>query len=67
MLKISLEAARVNSGLTQLDVANKLHKSKVTIISWENGKTFPTLKDFDALCKLYNIPKDNILLTKNPT
>ena len=34
-LKISLAAARVNAGLSQAEVADKLHVSNRTVISWE--------------------------------
>ena len=61
-LKISLKAARVNAGLTQEAVAAMLKKSKVTIINWEKGKTSIDKGNFDALCRLYSIDEDNILL-----
>lgn len=61
-LKISLKAARVNAGLTQEAVAAVLKKSKVTIISWEKGKTSIDKGNFDALCRLYSIDEENIVL-----
>lgn len=61
-LKISLKAARVNAGLTQEAVAAMLKKSKVTIINWEKGKTSIDKGNFDALCRLYSVDEDNILL-----
>ena len=61
-LKISLKAARINAGLTQEAVAAMLKKSKVTIINWEKGKTSIDKGNFDALCRLYSIDEDNILL-----
>ena len=68
-LKISLKAARVNAGLTQEAVAAMLKKSKVTIINWEKGKTSIDKGNFDALCRLYSVDENNILLpsiaTKN--
>lgn len=35
--KISLAAARVNAGLTQDEVAKRMHVSKTTILNWEKG------------------------------
>lgn len=61
-LKISLKAARINAGLTQEAVAAMLKKSKVTIINWEKGKTSIDKGNFDALCRLYSVDEDNILL-----
>lgn len=67
MLKITLAAARVNAGYTQKEVAKELHKTPRTIGNWENGITFPDLNDLDALCLLYNVSKDCIILPKNLT
>lgn len=60
--KISLKAARVNAGLMQSEVAEKLGKSKQTIGSWEKGKTQPKATELTALCCLYGIPTECILL-----
>ena len=59
-LQISLAAARVNAGLTQKEVAQKLKISKNTLISWEKGNTEPKASQSYTLSKLYNIPLDNI-------
>lgn len=61
--KISLAAARVNAGMTQVEVAKALNKNVSTIVNWETGKT----KDIPAtclveLCHLYKVPQDYILL-----
>lgn len=63
-LQISLAAARVNAGMTQEDVARKMHISKNTVLNWEKGKISPGIPEIEMLCKLYNIPKDNIFLPK---
>lgn len=62
MLKITLTAARVNAGYSIDDVANKLHKTKWTIINWEKGRCSIKIQDFNALCRLYNISKDYIIV-----
>lgn len=63
-IQVSLAAARVNAGLTQQDVANKMNISKQTIVNWENGRVIPKLAQFEMLSRLYNMPKDNIFLPK---
>ena len=60
MQKMTLKALRVNAGLTQKEVAEKLKKSNKTIGNWENGISFPEPADIDALCDLYNVSYDNI-------
>ena len=59
-LKISLAAARVNAELSQAEVADKLHVSNRTVISWEKHKTSPSVTQADALYNLFGRPKDSI-------
>lgn len=61
-LQISLAAARVNADMTQAEVAEKMHKSKQTIINWEKGKSTPGIPELAFLSSLYSIPVDNIFL-----
>lgn len=63
-MNFTLKAARVNKGLKQTDVAQALHVSRSTIMSWENGKTAPRIDQMRQLCELYNMPIDNFILTK---
>lgn len=59
-IKISLAAARVNAGLTQAEVAAKLHISKQTLCAWERGRASAKIEHALSLSKLYNLPLDNI-------
>ena len=61
-LQITLAAARVNAGLTQAEVAEKMHINKQTIVNWEKGKITPKPAQFEMMCNIYNIGKDYILL-----
>jgi transcriptional regulator with XRE-family HTH domain len=65
MLKISLEAARVNAGLSQKEAAEKLNVSNKTLGNWENGKAYPSAAKIALICKLYNIPYDHINFLPN--
>lgn len=60
-MKISLKAARVNAGLTQKVVAQKLGVSKDTIRNWENCKTYPDAVQIKQLESIYKIPYDDII------
>jgi transcriptional regulator with XRE-family HTH domain len=62
MLKITLTAARVNAGYSLDEVAERLQKSKGTIINWEKGRTSMKITEFEELCNLYKISKDHINL-----
>ena len=58
---ISMAAARLNAGLTQGELAEKLNLSKQTIINWEAGNSFPDPAHFIAFCKICKVPADLIL------
>lgn len=61
-LQITLAAARVNAGMTQEDVAQRLQVSKQTIINWEKGRTIPGIPEIEMLARIYGIPQENIFL-----
>lgn len=61
MLKITLKAARVNVGLLQREAAKSIGVRRETLVSWENGKTFPNPEQIEALCALYGVNYDNII------
>lgn len=67
MFRITLTAARINAGFTLDDVAQKMHKTKSTIIAWEKGKTSIDVHSFKELCELYGAPMEHIILPSNST
>lgn len=58
--KISMAAARVNANKTQAEVAEALHVGKQTIVSWESGKTSPTIDKAQEFCRFCQIPFDRV-------
>ncbi len=66
-MAMTLKAARVNAGYTQLDVANRLHVSTTTVSAWENGSTGIKASDFKALCDMYGESMDAIILPTEST
>ena len=54
--KITLKAARVNADLTQDETAERMGKSKQTIVNWENGKTPIKYVDLMKLSEIYSMP-----------
>ena len=43
-MEISLKAARINAKMTQTDVCIQLGIRRGTLSRWENGKTWPNVK-----------------------
>lgn len=66
-LQISLAAARVNAGLTQADVAEKMGLSKQTIVNWEHGRIAPKPAQMEMLGRIYDVPLDYIFLPVKST
>lgn len=66
-LQISLAAARVNAGLTQEEMAEKMHITKQTVINWEKGRVIPKTAQFEMFCRICGIPSDNIFLPNKST
>ena len=52
MAKISLAAARVNTGLTQEQLAEKMGVSRQAISKWESDVSVPELNKLKALANL---------------
>lgn len=67
MYTISLEAARINAGLSQKAAAKSLGINVGTLSNWERGKTSPDVEKFKALCDLYGCPSELIFLRKKFT
>lgn len=61
-MKLRLSALRVNAGLTQDEVARRLHINKATLGKWENYKTFPDAMQLNSLCSLYKCTMDDIYI-----
>lgn len=63
-IQITLEAARVNAGMTQEQAAVYMGVDRSTIRRWEKGKKLPDIDDCKRLAKLYEIPLDFIFFGK---
>lgn len=60
-----LRELRTQKGWTQDQLAEKLHKSKFTIVKYENGSTYPRKREVYAqLAELFDVDV-NYLLTEN--
>lgn len=72
-MAMHLKAARVNAGLTQVQVIelyNKKYKANLaqsTLVSWEQEKTFPTVPQFKALCNIYGVSMNDIIVPETLT
>ena len=65
LIKVTLAACRVNAGLTQQGLAQRLGISTPTVIEWEKGTRMPNMEQLRTISKLSGIPMDNIYLSNN--
>lgn len=56
-----LKDARIQAGLTQEQVAEKVMVSRQTVSNWENGKSLPDIVSVMNLSDLYQISIDELL------
>ena len=60
-------SCRIEKGLTQAQLAEKLGVSDKSISRWENGKTMPDLSLYESLCKELDIQISELLYAKKMT
>ena len=66
-MKISLRAARVNTGLTQKEAAQSIGVSRLSVMFWEDGRKTPRPEHLDSLLRLYGVSREDIFLPMKST
>ena len=61
-LKIKLPAVRVNAGLSQQDIADKMGVSRITVGNWESGKVKIKEAEIRMYANICSFPRENIFL-----
>lgn len=56
-----LQQKRSDLGLTQQDIADKMHVSRQTISSWERGHSYPDINSLIMLSDYYQVSLDILL------
>lgn len=60
-LSDKLKRCRIEEGMTQLQVADRLHVSRKTVSGWENDRSTPDKNCLIDLSNLYKVPIDSLL------
>ena len=60
-LPATLKAARLELGLTQLEVADGAHVKCTNIMHYEAGRNLPSLETFARLCDVLILCADDVL------
>lgn len=59
-MAITLKAARVNAGYTQIEVAKMLKIAPDTLRKYENGEAFPDVKQIKQFEAIYGLTYNDI-------
>ncbi|QAT43475.1 helix-turn-helix transcriptional regulator [Aminipila luticellarii] len=62
---VTLKAARINVGLTQVKAANCLKISKDTLSNYERGVSYPDVPIIKRMEEVYKIKYDDIIFLPN--
>lgn len=57
----ALKALRVEKGLTQEELGEKLHVSRQAVSRWENGETIPGVDTLKELSKVFGVTMNKLL------
>lgn len=57
---------RLSSGMTQMQVAQKLGISNTALSQYESGKRMPSLEALRSLAELYGVTMDRLVLNVEP-
>ena len=60
--KENLKMLRKSKGVTQEEFGKLINKSKLTIIRYENGETFPSFETLKEICNFFNIEIADIVM-----
>lgn len=60
-MQITLKAARVNAGYTQLDIAKRLKISKNTLVSYEKYRTIPDALIAKEMASIYGVSVNDLI------
>ena len=60
-MKLTLKGARVNKGLTQSEVAEKLGITKGTLVNYEKYRTIPDINIAKKMATLYEVSVNDLI------
>ncbi len=61
MFSNNLKVHRKRAGLTQVELANKLHVANGTVAMWETGKREPNFETIQKIAELFNVTVDDLI------
>lgn len=56
----NIKALRTAKGITQEELAERLHVTRQAISSWENGKNQPDIQTLENLAKVFDVTVEEV-------
>lgn len=63
-IKTTIKKLRVEKGLTQDELAEKLSVTRQAVSNWENGKTQPDIETLTKLAEIFDVSVEKIIYGK---
>lgn len=60
-MAITLKAARVNKGLTQLEASRRIGVTEDTLGNWERAKSFPNVPQIKRIEEVYGVSYNELI------
>ena len=60
MQPLRIKEIRIKSGMSQLELANKLNVNQTAISQWERGASYPSYEKLPILARLLNCTIDEL-------
>lgn len=67
IFRTKLVSLREDEGLSQDELAEKCHVSRLTISRWERGETWPKPDDLSALAKAFRVDPKVFFMSEEPS
>lgn len=64
MIGKTLIELRKKHGMSQQDLADKLHLARQTILNWENDQSTPSLEKAQEIAEIFDITLDELVGSK---
>lgn len=64
-MAITIKAARVNAGLTQVEASNRIGVSRDVISNWERGITVPNANHIRMIETVYGVGYSDLIFLPN--
>lgn len=63
----NLRAIRMNTGISQTELAEALGVTQAAVSAWELGKKEPNFETCETIADYFNVPLSSVIVTRDPS